>query len=77
MAFSLDSLTSYNNTVTVLHKYETAINYEFYKAVYAKNIGLVYKNMVYYYSSSSEPVPISQRVDYGVSFSQQLISYGN
>lgn len=76
MPFSLDSL-SYDNTVTVWHKYETYISYEKYHSVYAKNVGLVYKQMVYYYSDTFSNLPIEDRVTYGVNYTQKLLSYGN
>ncbi len=75
--FELDSLTSYNNTVTISHEYLTQISDEQYQAVYAKNVGMVYKQMIYYYSSNITDDPIEERVSYGVSFTQKLISYGD
>ncbi len=75
--FDLDSLTSYNNTVTVWHEFLTQINDEQYQAVYAKDIGLVYKQMIYFYSDTVYNVPIAERVTYGVRCTQKLISYGD
>jgi hypothetical protein len=70
-SYEPDTLTSYENTATVWHEYTTYISYEFYHAIYAKDIGLVHKEMTYYYYSS----PGVQ--EYGVNYVQKLISYGN
>ena len=75
-SFVLDTLTSYDNTVTVWHKYETYISYQVYKGVYAKNIGLVYKQMIYYKSNVQSMDPILDRISYGVKCTQSLVSYG-
>ena len=75
-AFSMDTIT-YNNTVTVWHKYETQISYEVYRAVYAENIGLLYKQMIYYYSDDASQLPIEERITYGVHYTQTILSYGN
>lgn len=74
--YTIDSI-AYDSTVTVWHKYETLINYEVYNAVYAKNIGLLYKEMTYYYSKQITAEPITERVSKGVKYTQKLISYGN
>ena len=74
--FVLDTITSYEHTVTIWHDYQTYISDEQYHAVYAKNIGLVYKQMIYYYSDDTTDVPFLERITYGVSYTQKLISYG-
>lgn len=74
---SPDLLITYDSTATVFYEYSTAISYEYYKAIYAKDVGLVYKQMIYYYSETVDSRPISERVTYGVSYTQQLLSYGN
>lgn len=74
---SVDMLDTYDSTTTVFYEYSTQISYEFYKAIYAKDVGMVYKQMIFYYSDDVSSLPVSERVIYGVSYTQQLLSYGN
>jgi hypothetical protein len=67
--YKADSLTYYENTATIFYEFSTYVNYEFYQAIYAKDIGLVYKKMTYYYYY----YPIIPK--YGVNYVQKLISY--
>jgi hypothetical protein len=74
-AFSLDSTFSYSNTVTVWHEYVTAINYTLYHAVYVKDVGLVYKHMIYFDTDNTNLIVTEGK--FGVDYTQKLVSYGN
>jgi hypothetical protein len=68
-----------NNVLLVVQKDDkTLISQQYYIEKYAKEIGLVYREIKDIYSNTVVPnVPVDQRIEKGIIFKQTIVSYGN
>jgi hypothetical protein len=67
-----------NNVLKVKQKdFITHISHEYHFEKYAKNIGLVYREIKELFSNNLDPnVVVLDRIEYGYSFTQTFVSYG-
>lgn len=61
----------------VLQKdYRTAISYQYYTEKYARDIGLVYREIKDVYSQTVNSLPVEQRIEKGVIYKQAYVTHG-
>jgi hypothetical protein len=66
-----------DSSATVIEKDETdLLNRRYYKEVYAKNIGLVLRQIIDVYDTKITPVPVIHRIKGGVIYMAVVHSYG-
>lgn len=68
---------SFDSTATIIQKDDTdLLNRRYYKEVYAKDAGLVYKEVLDVYDTKIDTVPVVKRIKGGVSFNMTIHSWG-
>ena len=77
VALTLNS-NYFDSTATVLQKdYTDLIDRKYYVEKYAKNVGLVYREIIDVHSNTIKSgVPTVNRIDRGIKFKQTVVSYG-
>ncbi len=71
--------TALKNVLTVKqHDDRTLISVKYYVEKYAKDVGLVYREIKDIYSNTVVAnIPVEQRIEKGLIYKQKLVSYGN
>lgn len=68
---------NFESTLLVTQKnYEDVIQKQYYTEVYAKNVGMVYKEIIDIYSGTINSLPVENRIESGMQMKMQVIAYG-
>lgn len=66
----------FDSTLTTLYDKTNLVERRYYKEVYAKNIGLVKRNVIDVYSGTITSQPVIARIEKGYQMSMTLVEYG-
>jgi len=71
--------TTFDSTATVIQRdQESKISKQYYKEIFARNVGLIYKRVIDVYSqNTSSQVNIMNKIEKGVIYEWRYLSHGN